>query len=146
MSDKTTLLQSKNDTGFDPITGVSMGGMGAKEQEFFATQEALQLEQVRHELELAPEMKEAGMETLHDEVKLPPSLKQIGVQKIGELGNLSQAPAAAVPLADDKIISNTGSSVWASLTWLALWCLKQLKKAHVKLKKIHGKVIRVIGK
>ncbi len=131
---------------FDPITGASLGGIGAKEQEFFAAQEALQLEQVRHELELAPEVKEMGVENLHDEIEIPPALKKIGLQNTSVPISIPQVPVISTPLADDKIVSNTGSSVWSSLTWLALWCLKQLKKAHVKLKKVHGKIVRVVSK
>lgn len=132
---------------FDPVTGAPTGGIGTKERELFQRQDELQLLEIRKDLELGAEAKEAGVELLtHEEIELPPSVKQMGVTKIETEVSLPQAATTAVPLADDQIVKSAGASVWASLTWLAQWCLRQLKKAHVKLKKMHGKIVRVVMK
>lgn len=146
---QTPPVQPPPQQSFDPVTGAPTGGIGSKERELFQRQDELQLEEIRKDLELAPEMKEAGVELLtHEELELPPSVKQMGVTQTVEETSFPQAAPVVVPLADDKIIQGTGvgTSVWASLTWLAQWCLRQLKKAHVKLKKIHGKIVRVVTK
>lgn len=132
---------------FDPVTGAPAGGIGTKERELFQRQDELQLSEIRKDLELGAEVKEAGVEALtHEEIELPPSVKEMGVTKIPEQANLPQAAPVLVPLADEQILQGTSpvAPVWASLTWLAQWCLRQLKKAHVKLKKIHGKIVRVV--
>lgn len=132
---------------FDPVTGAPTGGIGTKERELFQRQDELQLSEIRKDLELGQEVKEAGVELLtHEEIELPPSVKQMGVTKVETEVNLPQVAPVSVPLADDQIVKSTGASVWASLTWLAQWCLRQLKKAHVKLKKVHGKIVRVVTK
>ena len=151
-NDNATMQQSNKatsttDTGFDPVTGAPTGGIGSKERELFQRQDELQLSEIRKGLELGQEVKEAGVELLtHEELELPPSVKQMGVTKIETEVNLPQTAPVVVPLADDQIVKSTGASVWASLTWLAQWCLRQLKKAHVKLKKVHGKIVRVVVK
>lgn len=137
----------KKTTVFDPVTGAPTGGIGTKERELFQRQDELQLEEIRKGLELGTEVKEAGVELLtHEELELPPQVKQMGVTQIETEINLPQTVPMVVPLADEQIVKSTGASVWASLTWLAQWCLRQLKKAHVKLKKIHGKIVRVVTK
>lgn len=124
---------------------VSGPGIGAKEREFQEQQEAIQLEEVRKELEIAPEVKEAGVEVKSEEMELPPPVAKMGVTSIGGEQPVSP-PTTNLPITDDKIATGLGASVWASICWLANWCLRQLKKAHVKLKKVQGKIIRVVTK
>ncbi|MBI4999276.1 hypothetical protein HZB97_00710 [Candidatus Gottesmanbacteria bacterium] len=120
-------------------------GIGTKEKEFLAQQEEAALEEVRKELEIAPEVEKAGVEVQKEEIELPPPLPKMGVAQTGAELPVS-APAISLPLTDDKIVGGLAASIWASLRWLAEWCLKQLKKAHVKLKKVHGQIVRVITK
>lgn len=129
-----------------PMVEPTGAGLGAKEREFLERQDEVQLEEVRKELELAPEVKEAGVEVKSEEVVLPPSVQQMGVVATDVNQPVVQAPTGNVPLPDEKIGSNSGGSIRASLTWLAQWCLRQLKKAHVTLKKVHGKIVRIITK
>lgn len=120
-------------------------GIGLKEREFLAQQEEAALEEVRKELELAPEVKEAGVEVKKEEIELPPPLPKMGVTQVGP-ETPTQTPAVSLPLADDKIVSSQGFSIWASITWLAQWCLRQLKKVHIKLKKVGGQIVRIVTK
>lgn len=121
------------------------GGSLVKEREFVENRDAVQLEELRREIELAPEVKEAGVELQHEEIELPPDIQQMGVEPAGPGQAVSQ-PTTTVPLQDDTIISKQKGSVWLSLTWLAQWCLRQLKKAHIKLKKVQGRIVRIIVK
>lgn len=119
-------------------------GLASKEKEFLA-EEVRALEAVRKELELTPEVAEAGVEVQKEEIDLPPPLPKMGVTQIGPSTPIA-IPTISLPLTDDKVVAGLGVSIWASLRWLAEWCLKQLKKAHIKLKKVHGRIIRVVVK
>ena len=121
-------------------------GLGAKEREILQRNDEIQLEEIRKELELAPEVKEAGVEVKSEEIELPPPLPKMGVIPVGISQPVQPPPGANVPLPDETIVNNTGGSIWASLTWLAQWCLKQLKKVHVQIKKVHGRIVRIITK
>lgn len=121
-------------------------GFGAKEREIFERQDELQLEEIRKELEIAPEVKEAGIEIRHEEIELPEPVAKMGVTQANDAASPLPATPVSVPLADDTIIKGAGASVWASLTWLAHWCLRQLKKVHIKLKKVQGKIVRIATK
>ncbi|MBI5465562.1 hypothetical protein HY946_03040 [Candidatus Gottesmanbacteria bacterium] len=128
----------------DKPTQVTGPGLTSKEKEFL-NQEAQALEEVRKELEIAPEVEKAGVEVQKEEIELPPPLPKMGVAQTGAELPVS-APAISLPLTDDKIVGGLAASIWASLRWLAEWCLRQLKKAHIKLKKVHGQIVRVITK
>lgn len=137
--------QSTNNQQQTTSSSLATGFGLDKERRIYEKQEAQALEEVRKELELAPEVKEAGVEVQKEEIELPPPLPKMGVAQTGAELPLAP-PAVNLPLTDDKIVSGLGASIWASLAWLAQWCLRQLKKAHIKLKKIQGKIIRVITK
>lgn len=125
-----------------PIVGP---GLTAKEKEFLVKQEVAALEEVRRELELAPEVEKAGVKVQKEEIELPPPLPKMGVSQTGAELPVSP-PTVTLPLTDDKIATGLGASIWASIRWLAEWCLRQLKKVHFKLKKVHGRIIRVVTK
>ncbi len=120
-------------------------GLGTKEREFLAQQDETALEEVRKELEVAPEVSEAGVEVKREEIELPPPLPKIGVTQTGAELPVSPTPFS-LPITDDKIVTGTGAPVISSLRWLVEWCLRQLKKIHIKLKKVHGRITRVVVK
>lgn len=100
--------------------------------------------EVSKEVELPTEVKEAGVEHLHGSIELPPDIKKLGVSASGVQTQV-QPPAVTVtlPIQDDKIFDGSKAPVTSSIKWLATWCLKRLKFAHLILKKIHGKIVRV---
>jgi hypothetical protein len=120
-------------------------GLSAKEKELLTASEETALEEVRKELELAPEVKEAGVEVKKEEIELPPPLPTIGVAQTGE--DVGVSPASGnLPLTDDQTLFALSAPIIASIRWLAEWCLRQLKKAHIKLKKVHGEIVRIVTK
>lgn len=128
-----------------PPIPTSGPGLGTKEREFLAQQDETALEEIRKELEVAPEVSEAGLEVKREEIELPPPLPKIGVTQTG--AELPVSPTAvSLPLTDDKIVTGTGAPVISSLRWLVEWCLRQLKKVHIRLKKVHGRITRVVAK
>lgn len=107
-------------------------------------------EQAQHagvEVELPKEVMEAGVEQIGGTIELPPDIKKLGVT----VSDTNAAPPAAVsplpkvilPISDDQIVSGLHQKITNSILWMAVWCVKQLKKAHIVLKVVHGKVMRV---
>ena len=76
-------------------------------------------------------------------IKLPPDLKKMGLQP----STTTQFPSyqnIKLPLSDDKIIAGLHQPITSSFRWLATLAEYILKQAHLILKVIHGKVIRVV--
>ncbi len=117
-------------------------GIGTKEREFMAQQDETALEEIRKELEVGPEVSEAGVEVRREEIELPSPLPKMGVTQTGAELPVSPAPVP-LPLTDDKIVTGTGAPIISSLRWLVEWCIRQLKRVHIRLKKIHGRITRV---
>ncbi len=91
----------------------------------------------RPEKEVAPFVKPRA-----ETIKLPPDLKKIGAR----VTSTTRFPAKKIiqlPISDDKILVGLHAPITSSLRWLATLALYILKKAHLSLKKIHGKVVRV---
>ena len=49
-----------------------------------------------------------------------------------------------LPISDDKVIQGQHAPITSSLRWLALLASYVLWKAHIVLKVVHGKVVRVL--
>lgn len=78
-----------------------------------------------------------------ESIELPPDLKRLGVQTTSS----SQFPSyqnVKLPITDDKIVAGLNSPITSSLRWLATFALYLLQQAHLTLKVIHGKVVRVV--
>ncbi|MCL4382458.1 MAG: hypothetical protein M1575_03380 [Patescibacteria group bacterium] len=125
----------------DQTTSSYSGSLGTKEKETLIRQDEASLEAVRQEIELTPEIKKV-VEIRQEEIELPPPLPKMGVTQTGaDLSvNLS---SVNLPLADEKILSSRKAPITDNLRWFAEWCLKQLRKVHIKLKKENGRIVRV---
>lgn len=88
------------------------------------------------EHEVPKELKEHVVRT-KEAIELPPDLKKMGVSTPPASGNVSDVVTGEVklPLTDDEIEQGVHMKVMNSFRWLAEWCLKQLKKAHMQLTK-----------
>jgi len=78
-----------------------------------------------------------------ESIELPPDLKKLGAQST----NNTQFPSyqnIKLPISDEKIIVGLHAPVNSSLRWLATLALYLLAKAHLGLKVVKGKVIRVV--
>lgn len=101
---------------------------------------------IAHEVELPKEVEKAGVEIIKDTIELPPDIKKLGVTASGPTTPVAVSmllPQVALPISDPQIVAGLHAQIISSLRWLAIWCVKRLKTAHIKLKEIHGKVIRV---
>lgn len=103
------------------------------------------IEVIPGEFGLQPELREAGVERIGETIEIPSSLKEI-VKPSGSAVPLTVTPTVTLPLTDDQIIAAQKKSVFEAISWLGLWCRKQLLKLGIHLKKIHGKIVRVKAK
>lgn len=80
-----------------------------------------------------------------EEIRLPPDLKTMGVSTPAVTKAVSDTATTSptLPLTDDQIALGLQAQILSSLRWLAEWCLRQLKKAHLHLKKVHGHFLKV---
>ncbi|MBI3620403.1 hypothetical protein HY214_04670 [Candidatus Roizmanbacteria bacterium] len=78
-------------------------------------------------------------------IKVTPELQTAGVQPAATIqfptyGNMK------LPLADEKVLTGLHAPLTSSIRWLATLTVYILKLAHLKLRKIHGKVMRVVSR
>lgn len=76
-------------------------------------------------------------------IELPPDLKKMGL-KPATATSFPSYQSVALPLTDDKVYVGLQEPINSSFRWFAELCLFLLKRAHLTLINIHGKVIRVI--
>lgn len=92
-----------------------------------------------------PKEVEKHVSVTNESIELPPDLKKMGVSTPASTSAVSQVvPSKPInlPLSDDQIGTGLQSQLMTSLRWLAEWCLKQLKVAHLHLKKMGGHFVR----
>ena len=97
-------------------------------------------EVVEHEME--SDVKEF-ISPRSESIKLPPDLKKMGLQQ----ATTTKFPSyqnIKLPISDDKVMAGTHAPVTSSLRWLATLALYLLSRAHLGLKTVHGKVVRII--
>lgn len=131
---KTSLQQSN-------ITASPVGRPG-KEVEMISNSAENTLKEVSTEIEIPEEVERVGVK-LSGKIELPPDLKKIGVSASPPQTPVISASSVVLPINDDQVLQGIKSPVTSAFRWLALWSIRQLLKAHIALKKIHGSVIRV---
>jgi len=100
------------------------------------------------EVELSKEVEKAGVIKVSQTIEFPPDVKKLaGVSTpVSTSPPATTIPQVYLPISDDKVFEGEKKGVTDAWSWLALWCIKKLRKAHIILKKIHGKVIRILTK
>ena len=100
------------------------------------------------------EIKEPAEDSVEEEVRpyispraetieLPPDLKKMGLQSVSH-SKFPDYKNIKLPLSDEKIIVGQKAPIISSLRWLSTLALYILGQAHLKLKVIHGHVVRVL--
>lgn len=104
------------------------------------------ISEVTTEVEIPTEVEKAGVVSFKETIELPPDMKNLGVTQIGPSAPIQSAPPLPqvdLPISDSQVVVGLHAGIGNAFRWLATWCIKKLKKAHVALKVIHGKIIRV---
>ncbi len=116
-----------------------------KEQEPPVRGESAGLREIGQDIELPKEVGAAGMRVTPTTVAIPPSVSQQGVKPVGPVTTASASVPVSLPLSDDQIAQGLKQGVASSWRWIAEWCVRRLKQAHMAIKSIHGKLVRVNG-
>lgn len=124
-----------------PVISSSVG----KEQEAIKITAAEEVASISVEATLPEEVEKAGVEIVKETIELPPDVKKLGVTTTGPSVSVvtTTIPQIPLPISDQQVVVGLHAQLLSSLRWLAIWCIRKLKKAHIALKKIHGKIIRV---
>jgi hypothetical protein len=78
-------------------------------------------------------------------ITLPPALKSVGVQVTNDDGQFNAALyKLKLPISDEKIMEDLKAKPSESKRWYATILLYMLQMAHLGLKKVGSKVVRVI--
>lgn len=156
MNAGNTAQQSINDTNSSvpfPATGITgqMAGMTTgsglgKEREIPKQVKIETIQELSKDVELTKEVAEAGVSEIKGVIDLPPDIKKLGVTQTGAMTpavSTTALPQVVLPISDPQIIVGLHAKIVSSFRWLAAWCVRKLKKAHIALKVVHGKIIRV---
>lgn len=117
-------------------------GQQYKEQEPAVKTETAVLEDMIPEIQITPELREFGVEKVSDRINLPADVKKMGVEALGPSQPILSPTQVTLPISDDKVLQGKRAKIMSSLFWLTIWCIKQLKRAHLHLKRIGGKIVR----
>lgn len=116
-----------------------------KEQEALKSTAGEVVQEIVKDVEISPEVERVGVTAVNRQsIELPPDVKKLGVTPSGPSTPVSTTTTTVVlPISDQQVVAGLHAQIISSLRWLAVWCLKKLQKAHVMLKVIHGKIVRV---
>jgi len=87
----------------------------------------------------------AYIEEIRDEPEIHPDLKKAGLQAI-ETSSLDWKYRVHLPLSDEKVMDGLAQPPSSGFRWIAEMAFFMLKRGHLALKRIHGKVVRIIRK
>ena len=110
--------------------------------------ETLQSEEVvssEREPKIEDKELEKYIEVTRDDPEIHPDLKKAGLQAI-DTTSLDPKQRVHLPIPDEQIMEGLNEPLSSSFRWLSELALFMLKRAHLALKRIHGKVVRVIQK
>ena len=85
------------------------------------------------------------VEERKENIELSPDLKTVGVETTSS-PQFSTTQTVNLPLSDDKVVQGLHAPLTSSVRWLATLAVYILKQAHMTLKTVHGKVMRVQDK
>lgn len=133
-----------NYTPFDPILLNGQFTPISKPLETEPTRSTEEILRVQEAVEHIPEKEILPYVKARPEVvKLPPDLKKATGAETIQSTKFPSYQDLALPLSDEKIEQGIHKPVTSSFRWLAELCIYILKQAHLTLKTIHGKIIRV---
>ncbi len=83
------------------------------------------------------------VEVTKNEPTLSPELKKAGLNVV-DSSSLDPKHRITLPITDEKILEGLDKPIDTSWRWLSEFARFFLLQAHITLKKIHGKVVRII--
>lgn len=126
---------------------VPSGGIGGIEREGRSAAAKEKSLSTHGETAPPPEQEPTESKTMQQQgvvAQVPPTIQTLAdTPAPAAVVPLPAIPTVQLPVSDDTVARGLHAQAANSLLWLALWCVKKLKKAHILLKVIHGKVVRV---
>lgn len=114
-----------------------------KEGEPMRSKEEMQTE-IRVAAEHQPDKEvEEYIEVKPDAIDVTPDLQQAGVEATTQTSQFQTVKQVKVPLSDDKVQIGLQQPVTSSFRWLAELTVYLLKLAHISLRKVENKLVRV---
>ena len=132
---------SSNPTANPPVA-TSMTSSFAKESEPAVMRNDGMRDGIGQETSIPKEVLSAGVRVKPTSIPIPKSVAQMGVKPAGQNIPVQTTSAIVLPLTDDQIVVGLHQSMANSLRWLAEWCVRRLKQAHVAVTTVGGKLIR----
>ncbi len=123
---------------------VSYTSTGDKEKEAPRATASEVVQEVGKQVEIPPDVEKAGVIHYKETMEIPPDIKKMGLIPTGtNVPVTSPASQVTLPVPDQIVYQGVHTQFTDALKWLAIWCMRRLQKAHLALKKVHGKIIRV---
>lgn len=79
-----------------------------------------------------------------ESIKLPPDLQKLGLKPISNT-QFQSYKNIKLPISDDKIVIGLHAPITTSIRWLATFAKYLLQRAHLTLKVVHGRVVRIFS-
>lgn len=112
-----------------------------------AAETAPQPEQQEQTVERVAELQPADVsqyvQEKKDDIEVPPELQKHGLKPVPSTQSVPYQNIQ-LPLSDEKVLEGLDKPVTSSYRWLAELAKFMLFQAHLQLKKVHGRVVRVI--
>lgn len=121
-------------------------GSTSKERVGIAISTSSEIQPLPTEFSPSVEVESAGVKVSSDQIEIPPDLQNLGVRHSGSnvpTQSSSQVSTVVLPLSDDQVLKGLHAPIISAFRWLSIWCMRQLKKAHLVIKNVHGKMTRV---
>jgi hypothetical protein len=109
-----------------------------KKTEHFVIHEVVEHEHKKEDKEL-----DHFIDVRKDTIDISEKTDTLGVESTGTSSFIGYN-AIKLPISDDKVVKGLHAPISSSIRWLSEFCVYILRAAHLKLKKIHGKIVRVI--
>ena len=122
-----------------PKVSIQLGGKEAEPAAFERPFEIKEVVEKRVEKEMEP-----YITPRQEEVRLDESLKKAGLQPVSGSIKFPDYRTLKFPISDEKVLEGLHAPINSSLRWLSELIVYILKKFHIRLKKVHGKVVRVL--
>lgn len=85
------------------------------------------------------------VEEKQENIELPPELQSMGLTAVTQT-SFPNYQNVKLPISDEKVLVGEKAPINSSIRWLAEFSKFLLWKAHITLKTVHGRVVRVLQK
>lgn len=112
----------------------ALGGMGSERSSHQETPVST-IEEIPVNPEIEPSHEIASyVEKIEHEAELGQAVTDDYTQQVLLKSSVNQNPVVTLPLSEDQIQKGLHHQVWEAIRWLAVWCVRQAKLLHGRVK------------